>query len=1807
MLARRAASTAGGTSYTFLGDAGLQRLTCAELDRRARAVAAWLEREAEPGERVLLVYPPGLEFLPAFFGCLYAGAVAVPVPHPPNRSAFEKIVAIANDCGARRGLTVTEHLGAARSSVPAVAWEATDGLEEPGEPRARPAPEDLAYLQYTSGSTSAPRGVMLTHGNVLHNLASIEAGFEHRPDSVVVTWLPHFHDMGLIYGLLAPLYAGVVCYQMAPAAFIQRPVRWLEAITRYRGTHSGGPNFAYDLCVRKIRPEERAGLDLSCWEVAFNGAEPVHAETIERFSEAFAGCGFRRSAVYPAYGLAEASLKVSGGRKGQGPVMLAVDAAALARHRVSPPAGGTGRVLVSCGPAGLATRIEIVDPETHQRCAPDEIGEIWVAGPSVGLGYWQQPELSRETFEARLRDTGEGPFLRTGDLGFVHAGELFVAGRLKDVIVIRGLNHHPSDIERTARQAHPALASSVAAAFSIEAGGEERLVLVVESAPEQAADFSAIVAAVRQAIAAEHDVLLYGCALAAKGEIPRTSSGKVQRGLCRSQYLEGKLALLYHSVLAEQSPGEPEPELDLAALGALPGRERRRRLAEWLRQLVAAILHVDPAEIDPARPVAACGLDSLGAMQLASRIEDATGVRVPAEGLFDQASLDRLADLIAAAPLDGARSVVRLPAPQPEETPPSFEQERLWALEQIRPGDAAFHIPFALRLLGPIDETRLSQALRAVVARQQALRSYVKPAPGGAIKVAFAGVEPPLPVVEAPDLAAALAMAAEEVRRPFELTRAPLFRLRLIRLGAEDRLLVLVLHHFIGDVWSVRLFLEEWFETYHALSRNEAPSLPPLPSQYADFAAWQRAELDGGKLEDLSAWWREHLESAKPVELRPDGPRRSGEPGICAAERFELSAELTASLEALSRRRGLTLFTTLLAGFAALLARRSGQSDLLFAITNANRNRAQWERLIGFFATPLPVRVDLGGDPSSEEMLERVRSELAAAYAHQELPFAKIVEAARLTRSSNSTPPPAVAFSMVKAPLPETVLPAVKLEAVDLEPPATDFDLFLTVVDGGAQLSGWVVAGAGVFTSSTLRALVESYRSILETIAADAKARLSELPVASGWADKAREATAIVVAATFTAEPVGEILAFWDNELGWDSPVRFAPYNQVFQQLLDPGSLTRANRGVNVLLIRLQDWLGSAEGRELEETVGQFVAAVRRAAAASAAAFLVFLCPSSPELAAQVHAAEEELARGLSGLSRVHLIGSGEVEALYPVARRHEPQADELGRIPYTPEYFAALGAAIARKVHALAGRRHKVIALDCDNTLWKGVCGEDGPLGVSIDPPQAALQEFVRAQRDSGMLLALASKNDAGDVWATFAAHPEMPLRREDFVAWRINWAPKSQNLRELARELDLGLDSFIFIDDNPAECAEVRANCPEVLVLQLPARAEQIPEFLRHVWAFDHLGLTEEDRLRSTLYSQRLERARLEQQVATLGEFLRALELEVRIAPVEPRELGRVAQLSQRTNQMNFTARRRTEAEIAALLGDGGAECLTVHVSDRFGSYGLVGAVIFHPRDGCIELDSFLLSCRALGRGVEHRMLAQVGRIAVERGLEWLIVPCRVTARNQPARDFLASVGRQFERPAPDGFIYRFPAAYAARITFDPDARPRETPPAPPERMPPETRRRPVDYGRIAVELRDPAMILERVKRARPLGKFASGSYEPPRTPLEEQLAALWAEMLGLPRVGIYDNFFDLGGHSLLAVQMLARVRQAFDADLPLEVIFAGNFCVAELAKAVELVELEKTSPEQYEALVRELEAMSDEEVRALLRQESRGESGA
>lgn len=558
LLGYRAQNQAEQKAYSFLqdGETEAASLTYLELDQKARAIAAHLQSLTVAGDRALLLYPPGIEFIAAFFGCLYAGVVAVPVYPPKRNQSLSRLQAIASDSQTRITLTVSSTLTqiqnqfAEEPEFADMPLLASDSIPIAQASNWQPVPVDsetLAFLQYTSGSTGTPKGVMVSHGNLLHNSQYTQQIWQYNSQSVMVTWLPVFHDMGLIYGVLQPLYAGFPCYMMAPVTFIQKPIQWLQAISRYKATHSGAPNFAYELCVLKTTPSERATLDLSSLVMTLNGAEPVRADTIQRFTEAFSSCGFKLSTFCPGYGLAEATLVVAGTQNQKLPNFYTIQAEALAQNQViEAKSDEKVQTFVGHGQPGIDSKVVIVHPESLTQCATAEIGEIWVSGSSVAQGYWQRTEETKQTFGAQLQDTKEGPFLRTGDLGFIKDGELFITGRLKDVIIIRGQNHYPQDIEWVVAQSHPALRPSCGAAFTIQVEDEERLVIVqeVERTWLRKLDVDVVTRAIRKAVVQEHELHVYKIALIKTGTIPKTSSGKIQRSACQAKFLEGTLEVV---------------------------------------------------------------------------------------------------------------------------------------------------------------------------------------------------------------------------------------------------------------------------------------------------------------------------------------------------------------------------------------------------------------------------------------------------------------------------------------------------------------------------------------------------------------------------------------------------------------------------------------------------------------------------------------------------------------------------------------------------------------------------------------------------------------------------------------------------------------------------------------------------------------------------------------------------------------------------------------------------------------------------------------------------------------------------------------------------------------------------------------------------------------------------------------------------------------------------------------------------------------------------------------------------------------
>ncbi len=650
-LQEQASTQPDKRAFTFLadGDTEIDSLTYQQLNEKAKAIACVLQNQNASGERALLLYQPGLDFITAFLGCLYAGVVAVPVYPPRANRSIERLLAIVSDASASFALTtksIQEQVAskfANHNATESIKFIATDALEinlAAGWQYPAIATDSLAFLQYTSGSTGKPKGVMVSHGNLIANSQTIQHSFGNQREHTLVSWLPPYHDMGLIGSIIQPAYVGSSMYLMAPVTFLQRPYRWLQAISNYRGQTNGGPNFAYDLCVERITTEQKATLDLSCWELAFSGAEPVRAETIERFSEYFRDCGFRRQVFYPCYGMAESTLMITGNKRGEEPVIATFDSEKLEENQAIEPRRDVAQTtLVASGRNTPGQKITIANPETRSQCPEVEIGEIWVKSPSVAQGYWNRPELSVESFDGVLADTQESGWLRTGDLGFLQDGELFVTGRLKDLIIIRGRNYYPQDIEITVDNAHEAIRSGNVAAFAVDVAGEEKLVVTpeIKRTHLRKLNVEEVTKAITSAVSREHELSPHGVILLKTGSIPKTSSGKIQRHACKGGYLDGSLNSVGEYL---QSTGDSERG---KLFTHYESNHRQIQIQDWLIDNLAQRLSIPAAEIDINEPFANSGLNSVAAVSLSADLEDWLDIKLSPTIVYDYSNIVELA------------------------------------------------------------------------------------------------------------------------------------------------------------------------------------------------------------------------------------------------------------------------------------------------------------------------------------------------------------------------------------------------------------------------------------------------------------------------------------------------------------------------------------------------------------------------------------------------------------------------------------------------------------------------------------------------------------------------------------------------------------------------------------------------------------------------------------------------------------------------------------------------------------------------------------------------------------------------------------------------------------------------------------------------------------------------------------------------------------------------------------------------------------------------------------------------------------
>jgi amino acid adenylation domain-containing protein/non-ribosomal peptide synthase protein (TIGR01720 family) len=1131
LAGERARRQPAATAYLFLanGEEEQGALSYGELDLRARAIAGRLQDLAAPGRRALLLYPPGLAYIEAFFGCLYAGLVAVPA-HPPSRRQGARLKAILADAAPALILTTADLAGQygskwAEDLVPAAtAWLPTDTVASEWADLWVPpllTPDSLAFLQYTSGSTGDPKGVMVGHGNLIANQEAIRRSFGHTEQSTVVGWLPLHHDMGLIGNVLQPLYVGATAVLMSPLAFLEKPVRWLRAISAYGAATSGGPNFAYELCVRKIAEEDKRGLDLSAWTLAFNGSEPVRAATLERFGAAFEPCGFRRDSFFPCYGLAEATLFVTG-----------------AKREASPD--GQDADPVSCGHPWAGHEVRIVDPETQRSCPPGQVGEIWVAGPSVAQGYWNRPEESERVFRARLAEDGSPatPFLRTGDLGFLKAGRLCVTGRIKDLIILRGRNVYPQDIEHALTDRIGPLQPGGCVAFPIVRDDEEQLAVVAEVTREtlRRGDFEAVFAALRQVLAEDLELAAAELALVPPGTVPKTSSGKPRRSACKAAWQDGRLPVLAHAgsettdaappatadVSASAGNGAPEALLR-EALSALPPDQRAPLLARFLRAQLARLLRTDPEHVSLETPLRSLGLDSLKTVELKHAVDGLLGGDAPLALFLAEVSVRELAEALGRAGFGPPEPVETGPTPTAADGAHgvpyglSFPQRAMWTVQRMEPDGIGYNLHLALRLEGPLDADRLRRAFALLVERHDVLRTAYRSEgdevrqealPSAALPAYFSTVD-----AERWSEAELQADLARRVREPFDLATGPVFRAALYRHATDAHTLLLCAHHIALDLWSLLIVLAELKTAHAALEAGRAFRLPAPAADYRGFTARQAAYPESTNGERDWDYWRERLAGELPLLALPaDHPRPKTSTDMGASRPLRLDLEETRRLKALAGAEGVTLFTLLLAAYKTLLHRCTGQDDVIVGVPSSGRGQSRYAGVVGNFVNPLPLRTHPTPERAFTAYLAEVRDALTGALEHQEFPFALLVERLQPERHAGHWPIYQTLFVLQQAQAglggefaqlalgedgPALDFGPWRARPLSIRQRVENFDLKLMAAESEGGLLFSFQYRSDLFEPNTVARLAGHFRNLLRGLAARPETPLGDLPLLS--------------------------------------------------------------------------------------------------------------------------------------------------------------------------------------------------------------------------------------------------------------------------------------------------------------------------------------------------------------------------------------------------------------------------------------------------------------------------------------------------------------------------------------------------------------------------------------------------------------------------------------------------------------------------------------------------------------------------------------
>ena len=1663
-LQQRAAQTPDQVALRFLAESAEHSvvLSYRDLDQRARTIAAALQANAGLGERAVLLFPSGPDYVAAFFGCLYAGVIAVPAypPESTRRHHQERLLSIISDAEPRLLLTIaslSEGLAQIENAPKVLSVDTLEAQQADQWVEPDLKADDIAFLQYTSGSTALPKGVQVSHGNLVANEVLIRRGFgiDLNPDDVIVSWLPLYHDMGLIGGLLQPIFSGVPCVLMSPAYFLGRPLRWLEAISEYGGTISGGPDFAYRLCSERVSESALERLDLSRWRVAYSGSEPIRLDTLERFAEKFAACGFTPNNFFASYGLAEATLFVAGGTRGRGIPALRLDEQALAANRAEP---GQGPAIMSCGTSQPDHAVLIADPHTLTELPDQCVGELWATGPSIAHGYWRNPQASAKTFIQHAGRT----WLRTGDLGFIRDGEVYITGRLKDLLIVRGHNLYPQDIEQTIEREVEVVRKGRVAAFAVNDQGLEGIGIAAEisRSVQKILPPEALIKAIRQAVAEACQQAPSVVVLLNPGALPKTSSGKVQRAACAIRHADGSLDSY------AQFPGQPGQASEVALESDL----QRQIAAIWCEQLQLAHVAGDDHFF-------LLGGNSITATQVVARLRESLGLELSLRLLFEAPTLAAFATAVAQLQQDGgvAQGAIHVLSRQ-EDLPQSLAQNRLWITWQLDPHSSAYTIPGALHLRGELDEDALRHSFQQLIQRHEALRTRFYERDGQAFQRVEATADFELPIIDLSDLpntereARAQEVREDQARSPFDLEKGPLLRVTLVRLGDEEHQLLVTLHHIIADGWSLNILIDEFSRLYAAAAQGQPLELPPLALQYADYGSWQRQWLAEGEGQRQLAYWKAQLGDEHPaLNLATDHPRAAQHRHSAARHRQRLDARLSAAIRQTAQAHDSTPFMLLLATFQTLLYRYSGQRDIRIGVPNANRPRQETQGLIGFFINTLVLRAELDGRLPFNQLLAATRETTLAAQAHQDLPFEQLLEAFPQAREQGL-------FQVMFNHQPRDLsalrrLPGLLAEELPWHSREAKFDLQLhSEEDRNGRLSLSFDYADELFDCATIQRLAEHFIHLLQAVCTQPQHAIGDLPLMQADEQQPWSEAPCAPARHWLPELLNQQTSDATALVWQDGSLTFAQLH------------TQANRLAHYLRdkgVGPDVCVAIAAERSPQLLIG--LLAIIKAGGA--------YVPLDPDYPA------ERLAYMLKD-SGVQLLLTQ--TALLPQL----PSAEGVCVIAMDSLHLDSWPTQ-APGLHLHGDNLAYVIYTSGSTGQPKGVGNTHGALAERLQWMQATYQ-----LNETDVLMQKAPISFDVSVWECF-----WPL----ITGCRLVLAGPGEHrdphrIAQLVQEHGVTTLHFVppllqlFIDEPlVAECTSLR---------RLFSGGEALPAELRNrvlarlpaVQLHNRYGPTE-----TAINVTHWQCAASDGERSPIGRPLgnvicRVLDEQLNPLPAGvPGELciGGIGLARGYLGRAGLTAERF----VADPLGAAGTRLYRTGDRARWNADGVLEYL------GRLDQQVKLRGFRVEPEEIEARLLAQVG-----------VAQAVVLVRDAQLIGYYTADTELDEQ--------RVKTALAAEL---------------PEYMVPAL------LMRLDAMPLSPSGKLDR--RALPEPVWQTREHVEPHTPLQLQIAAIWREVLGLPRIGLRDDFFALGGHSLLATQIISRTRQACDVELPLRTLFEAS----------------------------------------------------